>query len=1415
MTRNQYRIGIDVGSTTLKAIVLDRQGDVAYRAYRRHKADISGVLCDELRRIGEQFPGAAFAVAMTGSAGMGISERSEIPFVQEVVASVRVVQTMYPQTRTLIDLGGEDAKMVFFSGNGHPDIRMNGSCAGGTGSFIDQMADLMYIPLDELGARAMEYEKIYPVASRCGVFAKTDVQNLISRNVPMPDLAMSILHTVALQSITSLARGYDIRPGVLCIGGPLTFLPALRKAFRELLKLNDDELILPENSQYFPAWGAALQIGEDAAPHDLTQLSQSLQTRTEHPTDSLLPLFADASEYERWKGHRRIKPLPTAALGDQPQVDCFLGIDSGSTTTKILVMDREANTLYRFYDRNEGNPLKKVLEGLRGFYTQAREKGVDFRFAASCATGYGEDLVRSVLGLDYGIVETMAHLTGAQYVDPQVSFVLDIGGQDIKSIFTREGVISNIELNEACSSGCGSFLQNFASTMNLTLAEFTAAACSAPAPCDLGSRCTVFMNSKVKQALRENASLGDIAAGLAYSVVKNCLYKVLKIANLNQLGDHIVVQGGTFRNDAVYRALEQLSGKTVSSTDAPELMGAFGAALYARHMWQQEALQTGFSGQEPLPDIEAVDTRELHCQGCTNRCSVLRFRFPNGNTAYAGNKCEKIFFNAQNTRTKGYNAFEEKNRILFGLAENIPDRPRGSVIGIPRVLNLFENYPFWHTLFTECGFRVRLSPESTFALYQSGVGYVMSDNICFPAKIVHGHILALADQGVDRIFYPIVPKEDKEFLGSSNSYNCPVVSGYPEVIRSSMDPAERFGIPFDKPVITFGNAQALERSCRAYLEGLGVSRTRFKQAFAKAQAARRTQNKDLTLRQRLRFEQAVGQGLMVFVVAGRPYHADPLINQKVGQILSDLGVQVFTDDVFRQTDDRGFGALKIVSQWSYPNRVVQAAMQVAKLPQNVQLIQLNSFGCGPDSFFMDEVREILQSAGKNHTVLRIDEIASPGSIRLRLRSLIESLKAAAGSSQPVRLPRYEKGVPYTRKDRRKTILTPWFSDFISPFIPALGELAGYRIVNLPRSSKRSADAGLKYGHNEVCYPSTLVLGDMITALQSGQYDLDNTVVAITQTGGQCRATNYISQIKAGLSNAGFAHIPVIVLSGGEIFQNDQQGFRIPMRKLLNITSYGLLYADSLQQMYNSVIVRERQRGETQALFDRYVELGIEAVRANDPQRLLELMQAAVEDFNAVPVFDREYPRIGLIGEIYVKYNHYGQAYTTQWLREKGIDVVTPPILDFILQYFVNAPVNEANGVEKSGLASRLMRPLFWKYLNTRMRRIENIMRSFRYYRPSESIFAKARYAEDILDLSNQFGEGWMLAAEVAHYARQGVTKIVCVQPFGCIANHIVAKGVEKRLKKFYPDINLLYLDIDGGMAEVNLQNRLHFLLSIN
>jgi predicted nucleotide-binding protein (sugar kinase/HSP70/actin superfamily) len=734
-------------------------------------------------------------------------------------------------------------------------------------------------------------------------------------------------------------------------------------------------------------------------------------------------------------------------------------------------------------------------------------------------------------------------------------------------------------------------------------------------------------------------------------------------------------------------------------------------------------------------------------------------------------------------------------------------------IGIPRVLNMFDNYLFWKTLFVNCGFETVLSPESTVELFQKGAGSIMSENICFPAKLVHGHIVVLLEKGVDRLFYPLVPKAEQEFTHASNSYNCPVVSGYPDVIRSAIDPEGRFGTPFDTPVIGFNNRSTLKSGCRKYFKSLGVRVATFDRAFDEACRVSENAKTDDIMLQRQILDEAIRKGSLIFIVAGRPYHSDPLIHQKTGQILSDLGVDVLSDDVFRAcSDEGGYGKLNFVSQWSYPNRVVQAALQVAKLPRCVQMIQLNSFGCGPDSFLSDEASSILKCAGKNLTVVRIDEIASPGSVRLRLRSLVESFKSLSEGNQDKTRPYEGYGVSFEKKDRTKLILIPWFADFLSPFIPGIGKRAGYRFENLPQSDSLSAEIGLKYGHNEVCYPSTLVLGDLIKALQSGRYDVDDVAVAITQTGGQCRATNYISQIKMGLMRAGFGRVPVIAVASGKTFQSEQSGFRVPQKRLANITIYAVLYGDALYRMYNVLAVREVEKGAAKRLFDKFMELGREAIEMNRPKDLLSLLKQAVDGFNELAVRDGDFVKVRLVGEIFVKYNDHAQAHIASWLRERGMEVVIPPLIDFIMQYFVNVRVNDEYGIEKMPTAERLMQGIYWTYLNSRILRVEQVMKGFRYFVENESIFAKARHAREVLHLSNQFGEGWLIAAEIAGFSRHGVNKVVCLQPFGCIANHVVAKGIEKRLKQLYPTVDLLYLDIDSGVAEVNLQNRLSLML---
>ena len=1409
-----YDVGIDAGSTTVKLTVIDeRTSEEVYHSYNRHHTDIKGAVDQELRILNMKFPNAMFKLCITGSAGIGLSERSGISFMQEVLASSLAVKNYGKDQFTLLDLGGEDAKMVFFHKQKSPDIRMNGSCAGGTGAFIDQMATLLNLSLADLNDKAGSYKQIYPIASRCGVFAKTDIQNLLSRRLPLEDIAASIFQAVAMQTVTTLAKGNDIILPVFCTGGPLTFLSSLRDAFSRVLEVRSEDIISLPHAELITSRGAALHAAQSEA-YKMEDVLEKINLNASVLKGSTLPpLFEDKERYEHWKKNLHIKKLVQKDLLPEIENKVYIGIDSGSTTTKLVVTDLSGAVVFSHYCPNNGNPLGAVEQALRLFYEKANAIHAQIVVVSSAVTGYGEDLVKAALDIDYGLVETMAHFKAASYVSPDVSFILDIGGQDIKSIFISNRAVANIELNESCSSGCGSFLQLFAGMMNVSLEDFAYNACLAKNPADLGTRCTVFMNSKVKEALRQQMNTGDIAAGLAISVVKNCLYKVLKIQNINRLGDHIVVQGGTFKNMAVFRAFEQLSGKQLYTTDYPELMGAFGAALYAEDQCNKESLSL-FKGEETLEALKGIVTDQLHCKGCSNRCQVMQFKFANGNISFAGNKCERIFHSNSKAEQSGYNGIEEKYDRTFASDPKDKDiNSKGKVIGIPRVLNMYENYSFWKTVFTDCGFQVVLSDDSTMKLYQTGIFSVMSDNICFPAKLANGHIISLCNKKVDRIFYPMVMKEHHEKRADANSFNCPVVSGYPEVIASAINPEKRFNIPFDYPVISFEDQKHIYDTVLSYLKTLGVKSGIARNAISHAIKTNDLLQKNLVSIGKGHLQNAVRDHRLIFVMTGRPYHVDPLINQKVAQIVTDLGADIISDDVFREIDPEN-EEMNFVSQWTYPNRVIHAAHNVAEMPENVQLIQINSFGCGPDSFIMDEASEILHAAGKNLTVIRVDEISSAGSIRLRLRSLIESLNhkvVVDGAPKGEDLYKAYSRM-YTKKDTSKTIMVPWFSDMINPFIPAFGKLIGYKANSLPKSDEKSIQLGLEYGHNEVCYPATLVIGDVIKFLKAHVANINDYVIAMTQTGGQCRATNYLAMIKKALTAAGFDDVPILSLNAGDSYQNEQSAFDFNWKKVIKPAMSILYFTDKLTQLHNSLVPRELEPGSTQLLTDKYMHEAINLAENGRFDDLMPLLGHAVEEFNQLEEKGSIPHRVGLVGEIYIKYNSFAQYKLTKWMQKKGYEVVLPSLSSFVLQYFVNSRVNNKLKLEKSSLIDQLVNSSFYCWVSHKASKWEDVMKKFRHYSPEESIFNVAGYASEILSLVHQFGEGWLIPGEIGRLAHQGIDKVVCLQPFGCIANHIVAKGVEKKIKDVYPQMNLLFLDIDSSTAQVNLENRLHFLI---
>lgn len=1399
-----YRIGLDVGSTTAKMVVVDRNNEVVFSKYERHNADVINVVSRCFNEIKEQLGDIPARMTITGSVGMGLAERFSIPFIQEVVSAAEFVKATHPDVTTIIDIGGEDAKIVYLNPDGNADLRMNGNCAGGTGAFIDQMALLLDVDIDDMDALASQAERTYPIASRCGVFSKTDVQNLISKNVSKPDIAASIFHAVAVQTIVTLSRGYEVVPKILFCGGPLTFIPALRQAFVNYLHLQPGDYIVPEKANMIPAWGASLAAGE-GEERTISQWigllrDNSIQGGLQLQAKRLERIFESAEEYEAWKIKKQRYQTDRRDLKGHKGF-AYLGIDSGSTTTKIVVTDENDRVLYTDYRPNGGNPIGSVKEGLTRLSEQCREAGIELKIHGSCSTGYGEDLIKAAFNLRSGVIETIAHYKAARQINPAVSFILDIGGQDMKAIFVENGVVSRMEINEACSSGCGSFIQTFAQSLKYPVEGFAREACLAENPCDLGTRCTVFMNSKVKQVLREGATVGDIAAGLSYSVVKNCLYKVLKLKRPEELGTEIVVQGGTMRNDSVVRALELLTGTEVGRSNVPELMGAYGCALHARSAAREWHPAVTL---DKLLDTMDYTTKEVQCKGCENQCYVNKYAFANQNIYFSGNKCEKVFSNQGNRFEKGRNMSTEKYTLLFNRERELQG-DRKLTVGIPRTLNTYENYPFWQALFHACGIKTLLSDPSTFRKYESGVHSVMSDNICFPAKLVHSHIYDLLEKQVDRICFPYVVFEKPEGKSSANSYNCPIVSGYSEVIRSAVDP----NVPIDSPIITFKDAKLLEKQCVEYLGRLGVSKNTAKQAVREALSVQRQYEAEINLLNRQAYQESKADGKLTILLAGRPYHTDPLIQHKLSDMISDMGATVITEDIVRDDESVVLDNSHHVSQWAYINRILKAAQWVAEQGKDVHFVQMTSFGCGPDAFLLDEVQSILARYGKSLTLLKIDDVNNIGSIKLRVRSVVESLKYAHEGDSEQAEP-FVTTRKYTKEDRKRTLLIPYFTDYISPLIPSLFELAGYHVAALPESDAASADYGLMYANNEVCYPATLIVGDLIKALDSGKYDLENTAVIITQTGGQCRASNYIALIKSGMVEAGYQDVPVVSLAPGGSLMNEQEGFNIPWLKILPITLASILYSDAISKFYHASAVREKRPGDAKRLREYYLETARGIILRNKASELYELLGRAASEFNTIIDENDNIPSVGVVGEIFLKFNSFAHKNIINWLVDQKIEVVPPVLLDFFTQGFVNRKERKQTHIERSNMPEFIPEFLY-RLVSKQIRKANRAGSQFKYFRPFHDIFHTAENGKEVMTLSAQFGEGWLLPAEIVTFAKEGVNHVISLQPFGCIANHIISKGVEKKIKTLYPQMNILSLDFDSGVSDVNIMNRILLL----
>jgi len=1403
------RVGIDIGSTTVKVVICDAHGSIVFSRYGRHYARTRESIQDMLEEARAALGNIGMDVAVTGSAGMGLAERCGLPFIQEVVASARLIRLRWPQVKTLIEVGGEDSKVVFFDERFHPDMRMNGSCAGGTGAFIDQMATLLGVSISELDDLAAASTARHTIASRCGVFAKTDVQSLLSNHVPREDIAAAVFHAVALQVAATLLRGARVREKVLFAGGPLYFFPQLRRAFMDVLGLDDKTAIVQaDHPELIAAIGAALCHGDCACLTDLKGLIDRLDTGTQaiEKTEKLPPLFVSEEEFCAWQARHDRHVVLRANLNEIGGHDCFLGIDSGSTTTKVVLMDDSDRVVLTHYGPNHGDPIEAARTGLNAVGLQLAQAGIAVKIAGTAVTGYGEDLIKAAFGLDEGVVETVAHFRAAKTFDPDVSFILDIGGQDMKAIFIAEQAINDIQINEACSSGCGSFMETLARSLNYSIDEFAKLALHSRAPFDLGTRCTVFMNSKIKQAQREGALLADIAAGLAYAVVKNSLYKVLKLTDVAVLGEHIVVQGGTFRNPAVLRAFEVLTGREAVRPDMAEIMGAYGAAIIARESYHARPDRvSSFIGFKSLAEPLHVRREMLHCRGCENNCRIARLHFLGGRAYITGNRCEKCFSNRGRIVKQGRNLVAAKVELLFDRPLSPAGRPRLR-FGIPRGLNMYENFPFWCAYLTACGFEVVLSSPSHTELFEKGVAGVMSDNICFPGKLVHGHIHDLIEKGVDRIFYPNVVYEHQEHTNACNSYNCPVVTGYPDIIRNSIDTAGRYGIPLDAPTISFKAPILLERQLAHFVKAFGVGRSRSREAFRQALQAQRRFKEQLRQEAQDLIAHAARCHEPVVVLCGRPYHVDPLINHGIPELLAAFGVHVITEDALPEARREALQHSGVLTQWAYSNRIMAAAEYVGQ-QENMRMVQLTSFGCGLDAVSIDEVRRILQKNGRTHMLIKIDEITNLGAVKIRLRSFLQT--AWGQDTAPDQNSVSVHGQGEACKTIPEKIIIPWVSPLYSPLLEPLFKAYGYQAEVLPPPDKASVERGLTYVNNDVCYPATIIIGDIIKAFQSGRYDPEHTMIILSQTFGQCRASNYLPLMRKALGSAGYGRTEILSIS----FSSDglQLKLPIPQREFMRKLALGLIFADALARLYYATAAREKLKGQAAGLHTHYLGLMASQAAQGDFDALLRHLKAAVGTFNKVETTSAQLPVVGVVGEIYVKYNAFANNQIIQWLWGQGVEVVIPSLLGFFTQCFVNDRFDRQAILKNSAKDLVLYSLLEW-YVGRFITRVEACMRAFHHYRPAHDLKKLAYKTGRTVSLANQAGEGWLLTAEMIALLDEGVNDIVCMQPFGCLANHITGKGVSQGLKDLYPDANLLYLDMDAGHSEVNLLNRLHCMV---
>ncbi len=1393
------KLGIDLGSSTAKFAILDEKDNIVFSEYGKHNGKPVEKIIEFLTDMPSNLKHNEFTICITGTAGMGLCQRTNFPFVQEVLAVSKSVKTYYPHVAGVIEIGGEDAKFIHFSKTGIPDMRMNGSCAGGTGSFIEQMSALLDTPLTEMNALANESTKHLAIASRCGVFAKTDVQALFNQGQTKADIAKGVLSAVAVQYVSTLIAGADLAGDVIFAGGPLTYFSELREAFKERLKI-EGEFLLPENSQVFIAVGAALNSDTpDANKYDYNYILDKIKESrgTIQIEKTLNPLFDNKEDYKVFKARHDKNRFVENQVVDINE-PLFLGIDAGSTTTKMALLNEKKEIVRSFYEGNKGNPLGVVKKAFTEFGSLMNQVKSIF------ATGYGEEIISHAFKLSGGVVETFAHYKAGLEFSDEISYILDIGGQDIKAISIEKGVVADIQLNEACSSGTGSFIETFSKTMGLTLNEYVEKSLFAKRPIDLGSRCSVFMNSKVKDALREGYLVDDVSAGLCFSVIKNALHKVIRIQDPFQFGKKILVQGGTFKNDAVLRAFEVLTNKEVIRVEQAHLMGALGSALFGLEQWKAKTIEDYVWDEEVLTKELIKDKSYFKCKGCGNDCNISKFTFSNGEAYFTGQKCERFFSNKTDIVKPEPNFFTEKYNINYRniIEEKYEANPKLPTIGLPLVLENYEHFVFYHTIFKELGFKTEISHWTTDKMYNKGLTTQIVDNICFPAKVVNGHIEYLNEIGVDRIFMPVVLFEQMADKDQVNSYNCPVVTGYPEVAKSIYD--KKNYAPVDSPLISFIDYNYAKTNMFKYIKQFGITKKDFDVACKKAVSKEISIKKSYLQVGEEIVKKAISENAPLLIIVGRPYHIDPLVNHGLMDLANSLGAYTISEEVASELFEGDLSGIQTLTQWTYHNRLYKSAKWLKQINyKKMGYIQLTSFGCGPDAVTTDEAKSLVQDAGAPYINIKMDEMANLGAVKIRLKSLLFTLADGFSGGRVER-----KLIPaYNKEKHSKTVIGPYFAETYNDVLRAIFHNFGYNLIQAETQARDIVDEGLKYVNNDMCYPAVITVGDIITELKSGKHDLNNVIVTMSVTGGQCRASNYMAVLKKALIDAGFGHIPVSPLSTSA----GDDGFGFNKLKMLKYFAVGMVAADNIVRMKHATRPYEVNKGDTDKVVEKLGQ-DLYDMLVKDPckKNLIAFTKHAVDEFNKIDVYKRSYPKVGIVGEIYLKTNDFSNNFLARWLEDRGYEVELPGFVKFLCMEYFNSTFNYRENVKKSKgdiLISFALKKTFDRYYNI----AEKDMRNFARYHEESKI--EDHIENNILTTAIQFGESWLLPLEVMTMAQRGTKYVVALQPWGCISNHIIAKGMYKKIKEKFPELSFLTIDYESGSTNVNIFNRLELFLN--